>query len=588
MGTPIANPEVRFTTNSGEYVADMNRIKAASQSTTASFASMGGAFGHHGEILETGLRKSTMELSHLAAAFGSTSGEATRFAGALTSIAFTGLNPIALGVVAAGVAITGIVEHFAEAKKAAGEFAKETTAAARELRQMQAEIDDLNAGTKTAGLVRYKEALEDAEAALHKLERAAIDEQARGGAVLFGVDLEELHEAQQRVETARERLSRAQKRLDAEDAASARMKSQAQVEASAAAVNQFVLEANQIKMLARYNDELTKLVLKSRFAYDARRAAIKGITEEQHHQLEDAQFAIEQDIKANYLRAQAAKAAEVEEKRLSQAIKDHEEERKRVLAGFLADAKAEKDQHDLITTALKKQEEEEKKLAAERLKDHLAAIEAFQKEVEALEEVRIAQRETFERTDFGAGYAAEMRKLTAESNELGVVGGRVADELTHGFSSGLASALVDVADGSKTAQQAFSDFAKSVVDDLARMVLEATIFRAVMGALGYVSGPTADPNANGGGYYSGVNGSRGPSEGVYTKSALAGGGGGTRITINNNAGADVGAASQTGSDGIEEVMIHIEKRMASNVRRGGALAQAIEETHGVKRVPRRR
>lgn len=62
------------------------------------------------------------------------------------------------------------------------------------------------------------------------------------------------------------------------------------------------------------------------------------------------------------------------------------------------------------------------------------------------------------------------------------------DALTTSFVTGLASAIGEVANGSKTATQAFTDFAVQFVTKMVEMVVQALIFKAIMTAIGFSGG----------------------------------------------------------------------------------------------------
>lgn len=76
-----------------------------------------------------------------------------------------------------------------------------------------------------------------------------------------------------------------------------------------------------------------------------------------------------------------------------------------------------------------------------------------------------------------------------------------AREIGMGIAGGLADAFVSVADGSKSAADAFNDFARSTINNLTKMILQAQLFNIIMGTFGGAINATAGsatPN-NGGG-----------------------------------------------------------------------------------------
>jgi len=128
-----------------------------------------------------------------------------------------------------------------------------------------------------------------------------------------------------------------------------------------------------------------------------------------------------------------------------------------------------------------------------------AAVYEFKRSLEGLSEVE-------------AGVAEGLRKFVDEMPELGE---QIAD-ITHkglkAFGEGLTDALMSFADGSKSAKEAFADFARSFVVQMARMIIQMAIMRALaaaipgfgafMGIAGYASGGVVEggvePLASGG------------------------------------------------------------------------------------------
>jgi hypothetical protein len=80
------------------------------------------------------------------------------------------------------------------------------------------------------------------------------------------------------------------------------------------------------------------------------------------------------------------------------------------------------------------------------------------------------------------------------TDRVGTMGDTLAD-LTEGalnsFSAGLSNALMSVVDGSKSAGEAFKEFAANFLMDITNMIIQALVYRAVAGALGLT------PAANG-------------------------------------------------------------------------------------------
>jgi hypothetical protein len=176
-------------------------------------------------------------------------------------------------------------------------------------------------------------------------------------------------------------------------------------------------------------------------------------------------------------------------------------------------------------------------------------------------------------------FNSEITRMKEELKGVDEVGVAVANTLTHGVASGAADALVAIADGSKSAKEAFSQFAKSVVTDLTRMILEAVIFRAIMSSIGLSGAP-----ATGGAAVAGAAGGGAKSlavSGAATKSAM-------KVELHNYGGAKVSTAEDIGPDGAKRLRVMIEDAAAESISKGGKVWQAIRDTTGASRVPKRR
>ncbi len=86
------------------------------------------------------------------------------------------------------------------------------------------------------------------------------------------------------------------------------------------------------------------------------------------------------------------------------------------------------------------------------------------------------------------GFRARISLLQEETASWGKLGAQLADTAAYGISGGIAQALEDVARGSKSASQAFKEFAQSFAFDVARMIQQALILRAVTSLFGAASG----------------------------------------------------------------------------------------------------
>jgi hypothetical protein len=85
---------------------------------------------------------------------------------------------------------------------------------------------------------------------------------------------------------------------------------------------------------------------------------------------------------------------------------------------------------------------------------------------------------------FQEGVTAGLRAVKAEADDVFAFARELVVDLADSLSSGLADALVDVIQGAKTAEEAFRDFAKQVLTDVARMIIRFATLRLIAGAFG--------------------------------------------------------------------------------------------------------
>jgi len=91
-----------------------------------------------------------------------------------------------------------------------------------------------------------------------------------------------------------------------------------------------------------------------------------------------------------------------------------------------------------------------------------------------------------------------IQKATDSYREMSMVVANVAEAATQQFASGFTDAFMAFANGTKTAKQAFLDFAKTFLDSIAKMIMQQLILNAISQFLS----PGATYNASGG-YYEG-------------------------------------------------------------------------------------
>ncbi len=111
---------------------------------------------------------------------------------------------------------------------------------------------------------------------------------------------------------------------------------------------------------------------------------------------------------------------------------------------------------------------------------------------------------------------AELQKKAVDDSALHIKQWQqMADSAAQSFASGMANALVSFADGTKSAEEAFGQFAASFLTQIAEMIIQQEILNAIKSASSYFgSGGTATANATGGVHYA-ANGIQSVSSATY-------------------------------------------------------------------------
>ena len=91
------------------------------------------------------------------------------------------------------------------------------------------------------------------------------------------------------------------------------------------------------------------------------------------------------------------------------------------------------------------------------------------------------------RNDLSAEELALLEQKISKSQELDIVQKGLAG-LRDSITNGMESAFMSIIDGSKSAKQAFADFAKQVLAQIAKMIIQMLIFKALSGPLGGLFG----------------------------------------------------------------------------------------------------
>jgi len=115
--------------------------------------------------------------------------------------------------------------------------------------------------------------------------------------------------------------------------------------------------------------------------------------------------------------------------------------------------------------------------------DELAA--SLQPVLEKLQLLRAEldrQRDTW--ASFQGSFLAGMLEVSGRMNELAELGREVGRALAEGLSSGIASGVQAIASGAESASVAFRKMAQSVIQDIARIMIQWAVMRAITGLLG--------------------------------------------------------------------------------------------------------
>ncbi len=90
--------------------------------------------------------------------------------------------------------------------------------------------------------------------------------------------------------------------------------------------------------------------------------------------------------------------------------------------------------------------------------------------------------------ELGSGFQARISQLREETAGWGRLGAQMADVAANDLSGGVADALAEVASGSKSASEAFREFAAQFALDVARMIQQALIMKAILSLFPGLSG----------------------------------------------------------------------------------------------------
>ena len=135
------------------------------------------------------------------------------------------------------------------------------------------------------------------------------------------------------------------------------------------------------------------------------------------------------------------------------------------------------------------------KLGAEWNK-YLESVERYsdkQQEVDAkqLATLDLQRQKYLEMYDAATGAGKAFAQLADEARQFGRIAYQAIIAASDSLAYNLTDGLMAVAEGTKTAKEAFSDMARSIVKDLARIAIQQTIMSAVGSAIGGIAGAFA-------------------------------------------------------------------------------------------------
>lgn len=120
--------------------------------------------------------------------------------------------------------------------------------------------------------------------------------------------------------------------------------------------------------------------------------------------------------------------------------------------------------------------------------------------------------------DLGDGFRGRISLLREETAGWGRLGAQMAEVATNDLAGGVADALAEIARGSKSASEAFRDFAARFAQDVARMIQQALIMKAILALF-----PGLSSGGAGAGAGAGAGGGAGAASGAASASAAHGG-----------------------------------------------------------------
>lgn len=191
------------------------------------------------------------------------------------------------------------------------------------------------------------------------------------------------------------------------------------------------------------------------------------------------------------------------------------------------------------------------------------------------------------------GLREELSRMSEELRHTDRMGVELAHTLTDGLGSRGADAFLALADGSKSAKEAFGDFAKSMVSDIMRIVIATTIANAALSALGF-GGPAGISAAGNASQIrvTGYSSSGVPNLGLKSTPAPAayGANGPTKIEYHDHTkrGTAVETQEDITPEGLRRLKVMVTDIVADDAAQNGRASRALAATYGLSRTSRRR
>lgn len=206
-----------------------------------------------------------------------------------------------------------------------------------------------------------------------------------------------------------------------------------------------------------------------------------------------------------------------------------------------------------------------------------------------------------------------MDKLRGKTDEVSKDFNKLGESITDAIYSNANSAVNNFIDNIGKAQTSFTDFATSMVKDLAKVIVQLLIMKplveSIKGLFGFSVTPNAQGNAFAGGtglaqgIYSqptffkfakggtfgntGVLGEAGPEAIIPLRRTASGDLGvqGSPVNVNvyNNAGVDIQTQTSTSADGTKQIDVYIEKKVRDGIS-SGAFDRVFRGAYGLSRV----